>query len=116
MSKVTGRVEFEVDGETMQSESGATLNPGGFNREGMMDDAGNYHYTESHAMATAECTIMHTDATDITRFNSMVDVTINFKCDTGQVYTIGKACLTEPAALSGGKCSLKFAGPPAKLQ
>ena len=116
MAKISGIVTIEVDGETLESESGATLNPGGITREPMMSDAGNYHFTEANTPSSVECSIMHISTTDITAFNAMTDVTVNFKCDTGQVYTITGACLTEPASLSGGKASLKFGGPPAVLQ
>ncbi len=116
MSKVTGRVQIEVDGETLESEAGATMNVGGIQREPMMSDAGNYHFSESYVPSSVECVLMHMTGEDATRFSAMASITLNFKCDSGQVYTIPGACNTDPPSLSGGKLSLKFGGPPAKLQ
>jgi hypothetical protein len=116
MAKVTGRVTFEVDGEVLESEAGATINVGGVNREPVISETGKVFPMETSVPATAECSILHMTDTDLVALAALVDVTLNFKCDSGQVYTIKGAFLTEPPALSGGKASLKWAGQAAKIQ
>lgn len=114
--KVTGRVTFEVDGEVMESEAGATLNIGGVNREPVISETGKVFAMETSVPATAECTILHVTDTDLVALAALMDVTINFKCDSGQVYTMGHSFLTEPPSLVSGKASLKWAGQAAKIQ
>jgi hypothetical protein len=116
MASVTGRVTFEVDGEVLESEAGATLNVGGVNREAIITETGRVFAMESSVPATAECTILHLTTTDLVALAALTDVTINFKCDNGPIYTIGHAFLTEPPSLVSGKASLKWAGQAAKTQ
>ena len=116
MAKVTGIVTIEVDGETLESEAGATISIGGVTREAVITETGNVFGMETQVPGTIECSILHVTNTDLVRLASLTDVTINFKCDTGQVYTVADGFLTEPPSLSGGKASLKFAGKAAVLQ
>lgn len=115
MAKVTGRVVFEVDGEVLESEAGATINVGGVNREPVISETGKVLSMESSVPATAECSILHMDSTDLVAIAALEGVTLNFKCDSGQMYTMKNAFLTEPPSLSGGKAALKWAGEAAKI-
>lgn len=110
MAKATGIVTIELDGETLESETGATLNVGGVNREALITETGNIFAMETRVPATIECSVLHLTGTDLTTLANIVDGVLNFKCDTGQVYTITNAFLTEPPSLSGGKVPLKWTG------
>jgi hypothetical protein len=113
--KVTGRVTFEVDGEVLESEAGATINVGGVNREAVISETGKVFPMETSVPATIECSILHVGETDLVEIAGFVDKTLNFKCDSGQMYTVKGAFLTEPPSLSGGKASLKWSGQAAKF-
>jgi len=116
MAKATGIVTIELDGETLESETGATISIGGVTREALITETGNVYAMTTQVPATIECSVMHLTGTDLTTLANIEDGVLNFKCDTGQVYTITNAFLTEPPSLSGGKVPLKWAGKAAVKQ
>jgi hypothetical protein len=109
MSKLTGIVLIEVEGETLESLPGVTQTP-------VLTETGKRHYTETYAESVIECQVAHVAETDMTSFIAIRDKTIMFKCDTGQTYVMNDGCLSETPKLSDGKVSLKFGGSPAKFQ
>lgn len=116
MAKATGIVTLELDGETLESEAGATLSVGGFTREALITETGNVYPMETQVPATVECSVLHVTGTDLVKLATLTEAVLNFKCDTGQVYTITQAFLQEPPSLSAGKVPLKFAGKAAVKQ
>lgn len=116
MSKLTGIVLIEVEGETLESLPGATIDLGGVTQTPVMTDTGKRHYTETYSESSIECQIAHITGEDATRFLTIRDKTIMFKCDTGQVYVMNDGCLSDTPKLADGKVALKFGGSPAKSQ
>jgi hypothetical protein len=110
MAQVTGKISIRVDGQLIDSLPGATLNTGGVKREAKKGDNGVVGYSEEVVEPMVECTVAHTKSTDLTALNAITDSTITFECDTGTIYYVSGAFLTEPCALSKGEVQLKFAG------
>lgn len=110
MAQKTGRVKIKLDGATLRSKAGASLQIGGTRREADTDDQGRVYYREMDTPATVSCTLIHTSDTDLIALRDFKDGTINFECDTGTVYTIGGAFMTELGELSNGEVDFNGAG------
>jgi len=97
--KVTGVATIRVDGREIPTERGATLNPGGVNRAPRM--AGKrVHYNEEPVPPTLQCTVLHTEDTDLIDLGSITNATVLVECDNGQDYMLTGAFVTETAELN----------------
>jgi Phage tail tube protein len=110
-----GKAFVKMGGLLLESMPGAKLNPGGVKRTPVTTAAGAVHYSEEPVPATIECEIAFSKDTKILDLNKFVG-NITFECDTGQVFVVRDAFVTEPGditAAEGGKVPFKFAGNPA---
>lgn len=111
-----GKAFVKSNGSLFESLPGAKIDIGGVTRNPVVGSNSVHGYAEQVKEATVECEISFGPDTRLVEIAAMSDVTINFECDTGQVYVVRNAWLVEPPVLTegeGGKVPLKFAGPPA---
>ncbi len=112
MSKrITGRAIIYVDGKTIPSENGATLNPGGESKKPERHGGVTY-YTTEEVPPSVECRVNHTADVDILALSNMENVTVLFECDTGQKYLIRGGTTQDPVPVdtSSGKSALTIFG------
>ena len=107
MSKYLGRAFVRANGLTIASLPGsAKLNPGGVERSAVVGDFGMLGYTEKPVHAEVECDIAVGADTDLSALQNMVDGTVTFEGDTGQVWIVRKACLGKGCGSGYGLCVL----------
>ena len=111
MAQVTGKAIIRVDGKELRTLDGATLNPGGVNREAMKGGGKVHGYKEEDVEPTVECKIAHTADDSLSALGAITDATVIFETDTGKQFILRSAWLSEPPALaaSEGAVDLKFA-------
>ncbi|KAE9623779.1 phage tail tube protein, partial [Parasedimentitalea maritima] len=81
--RITGIATIRVDGQEFPSERGATLNPGGVNRNVKMAGRRPY-YNEEPVAPTLQATVLHTEELDLIEINRIRNATVLFECDNGQ--------------------------------
>jgi hypothetical protein len=110
--KIIGRAYIRLNGETIDSQNGATLNPGGFTREAVNSDSGYAGYTEKHVNAEISCSVVVTDETDIVKLGAITEATVTFEAGNGAVYVIRRGTVAEPPEYNSGDgtASLKIIG------
>lgn len=109
--QLTGKATIRVDGDVIETENGATLNPGGVNRSPEAH-GGRTYYSEEEVAPQLECNVLHGKDTDIVYLSSITGATVIFEADTGQRFIMRQAFTTEPVALdaSNGRSALKMSG------
>jgi len=117
MSKVTGIVEVYINGTLQRSKEGAKLITGGKERTAQTGYAV-YGYSEKIVPAQLEYTLAHTADADLEALNDMVDATLRFVCDIGQVWLVNNAFTTKPVEITGGEgdVAVEMQGDPAILE
>jgi len=110
-NKITGRVTLKVNGAPLLSKRGATLDYGGVKRTPVIGSNQVNGYSEEIMAPTVHCTVSHNSDTSLEQFSNYVDETLLFETDSGHVYVLSQAFLTEPPKLSEneGDVSLSFA-------
>lgn len=108
--RITGIATIRADGQEYPSERGATLNPGGVNRNTKMAGKRVY-YNEEPVAPTLQATVLHTEEMDLIEIGKMRGATVLFECDNGQDYMLTGAFVTAPPELnsSEGTFSLNLA-------
>lgn len=105
--RITGVATIRVDGEEIPTERGATLNPGGVNRETKMAGRRVY-YNEEPVAPTLQATVLHTEDIDLVDMGKIRDATVLFECDNGQDYMLTGAFVTETAELSSDQGGVRL--------
>lgn len=116
--QLLGLAYIKVDGSLLRSNTGAKLDLGGVMREAVVGNQV-HGYAEKLKQAAVECEISLARGDSLETIRNIADATITFECDTGQVYVVAHAFLTEPPVITegeGGKIALKFEGQPAQQQ
>jgi hypothetical protein len=110
MAKVTGIVYIRVDGKVVESEKGAKIIFGGFQR--VLKKAGGrvIGYQEEYMEGGIECTVPHTANVDIDTMRDWVGATIKFETDTGVTWVITNAVTTDVLEMEDGNIALKMGG------
>lgn len=110
---IQGRAVIKKGGVTLRTKPGATLMLGGTPRAWVADDQGSGDYQQGEAMpGGVTCTVMVDEnfrAADLDGTNLEID----FEADSGQVWRITKAFLTDPSSISNGECEVTYQGQPA---
>lgn len=101
-NKITGRAIIHVDGERLQTENGATLNPGGSNRTSMVGGGEVHGFQEEDVAPSMECSVRHKKGVSLRQLSDITDATVLFETDTGEQYILRDAFTTEPASLNAG--------------
>lgn len=117
MAKFTGVCIIKMDGATLRTKPGASLDFGGVNRTTQMANGSPEGYTEAGAASKVSGTILHGSDTDVAAIQDAVDVTLIFQCDSGPEYMVRSAHCTAPPVLTGGDGDLavEFEGKKAEL-
>lgn len=112
--QVTGVCIIKMDGGTLRTKEGATINFGGVERTPQLADGRLIGYSEKPAPATISGTLAHTADTDVEALKNASNVTLVFQCDSGPGYLVREAFLTAPPELTGGEgdLSVEFTGQP----
>jgi hypothetical protein len=116
MAQVLGRAIIRWGGRTIESEKGASLDTGGVRRNVVVYGRKVGHAEET-APAMLECVTALEAGAAVAEWNALKEATATFEADTGQVYVIRDAFLTEPLKMTdgeGGKVAFKLAGSPAE--
>jgi hypothetical protein len=111
-----GKAYIKVDGALLETMPGAKLDLGGVLREPVMGNNNVLGYAEKPKESRLECEIAVASGTNLEKLRLATSATITFEADTGQLWSISNAWLTEPPVITdgeGGRVPLKFAGPPA---
>lgn len=110
MAQITGRAFIAVNGTRLRSREGAKLSFGGVERETVVGDTGVHGYTEKTVAPSVECSISHGADTNLTELRDIKDASVIFETDTGKVYTLGGAWLSNPIEMEKGEIKLTFVG------
>ncbi|MCJ8285102.1 phage tail tube protein [Halomonas sp.] len=105
--RITGIATIRVDGQEFPSERGATLNPGGVNRNVKMAGRRPY-YNEEPVAPTLQATVLHTEELDLIEINRIRNATVLFECDNGQDYMLTGAFVTETQELNSGEGTFRL--------
>lgn len=114
MAQASGKATVKLENVALRTKKGAKLNLGGEKRNADATDQGLVFYTAENVPAEVECTIVHMSDTDLIALRDAKNITVVFETDTGVVYTVSNAFLTEPPTLQNGECPVKFAGSAAR--
>ena len=110
MPQITGKAKIRVDGNVLRTENGASLNPGGVNRNPEAH-GGSTYYSEEDVPPMLECSVLMTSDIDIIYLSDITGATVMFEADTGQNYVLRDAFTTEPVPHdAAGKAPLKMSG------
>lgn len=112
-----GKAFIKVNGQLLESMPGATLDIGGVSRAAVVGANTVHGFFETPKPAVVSCQISVSKDTKLEDMNTWADVSVTFECDTGQVWVVRQAFLTEPPVMTagdGGQVPLVFNGPPAE--
>lgn len=112
-----GKAYIKVDGELLETMPGAKIDIGGFQRPSVDGSHTILGYAETIKPSRLECEIAIGASTSLAKFRDITDATVTFECDTGQVYIMRNAWVSETLTATegeGGKVPLVFMGPPAE--
>ncbi len=114
MAQVTGIVKVFVNGTLQRSKEGAKLIMGGKERTPQVGHSV-YGYAEKVVPATVEFTLAHTADADLPELNDLVDATVRFETDIGQIFRIDNAFTSKPVEVTGGEgdVAVEMMGDPA---
>lgn len=107
-NQITGTATIRTNGQTLKSLDGATISPGGKNRETVVGDKV-HGFKVSIKEPTLQCKLAHTATTNMTALGDMDDVTVEFETDTGVIVIMRGAWTSEPVSMSGGEVDLSMA-------
>ncbi|MDR1368486.1 MAG: phage tail tube protein [Candidatus Accumulibacter sp.] len=116
MANYSGIAYIRVDGLTLASMPGATLNPGGFTREPVITDSGIVGSIEKPVEARVKCDAAISTEDDLAKIAATVNATITFETSAGATYLVRAAVCAAPPEYSSdsAKASLEFFGKPAE--
>lgn len=114
MAQVTGRVTVKLNGASLKSRPGASIDIGGVTREPVENDQGTVDYRETTRASVVTCTLVHTSDLDLIALRNFVNGTLLFECDSGPKYVVPGAFVQEIGELSEGEVEVTFGGSPAE--
>ncbi|MCY1292015.1 Phage tail tube protein [compost metagenome] len=120
MPQMFGKAYVRVDGETLRTLPGASLDAGGMERSPVKGSQEVYGFSEAVLESTIECEIAIAAGDDpVALHNRITNATVTFECDTGQTYMVRQAFSATPPKMTeggdGGKVPFKLIGQPAEL-
>jgi len=116
MSKLFGIATVNLNGKTLNTKPGASLDWGGVERTTEETDQG-IGFTETKKAAVVDCEIVFGKGTSLKEMSEADDVTITFTTDIGSKYILANAWLSTPPKVtggSGGGVPLTFTAPKAE--
>ena len=114
-NKLFGRATIVVDGQVLDTFRGASIDIGGVKRNPQPGANSTGGFTEELQPSKVECEIQMDASLSLTALGDIENATVQFRCDTGQVYlVVGAYCAEPPTATEGdGKVKMTFQGPAA---
>lgn len=95
-----GRVTVRVNGETLESKPGATIDLGGITRESIVNDQA-MGFKEVPKPSRIECEIAVKRGVAFEGLRTLIDATLVFEADTGQRYIVKDGYAAETLQLTG---------------
>ena len=113
--KVLGTAIVRLDGKSVRSKPGASIDLGGFERTEDVADGTVIGYVEKPVPSVITATLAHVSSEQYAKMRDVVDSSLVFECDNGKRYTVQGAFLTKPPKISGdgGGVEVEFKGQPA---
>lgn len=111
----TGRVVVKVNGSTYKSLPGAAMQPGGVRRTHEMTSDGKSVYTESDFPGEVRATFPHVNGLGLIDLQNVAEGTVEYVCDTGEVYVLPSASYAEAGDLENGNVQITWRGDPMVL-
>lgn len=102
MSHYFGIAKVTINGSVINSQPGATIDPGGVTRSTVTTDQESGH-TEALRPAKVNCKIMLQSGVSLVDLNDISGATIQFIADTGQSYVLSNAWRVGAISASGGE-------------
>ncbi|VXC68578.1 conserved hypothetical protein [Pseudomonas sp. 8Z] len=120
MARMFGKAYIRVDGQTLRTLKGASLEAGGEDRQPVVGSNEVHGFSGSITPATIDCEVAIAAGDDpVGLHNRIVDATVTFECDSGQTYSVRQAFSSVPPKMTeggdGGKVPIKLIGQPAEL-
>lgn len=112
MAQTIGRATIRYNGKSLLTDKGAKLNLGGVERKPIVGDQV-HGYAEDMTAPFIECNISVTKDTPLEEIKGIVDATVTFEADTGQIWVLKTAWSSVPPEITageGGKVPVKFYG------
>lgn len=115
-NQLIGQVKIKVDGETLGSKPGATLEIGGANRTAQPGDHDASAFSVETMPSKVTATLLMKRGVSLTAIRDMDNVTITFEADNGKTWIIRNAYSADaPVLTAGGEgANVVFQGPPAE--
>lgn len=113
-NKVWGLTTIVANGVTLETEGKGTLQVGGPVRSPVQGDNTAGFFSTEIKESEVECTVLVTAGLSLVALQAIEDATLVHICDTGQVYVIQHAFVSDAVSASEGKAKVKFNGPPAE--
>ena len=108
----TGFATLKIDGDVLDTNSGASLDLGGVVRTAVMGSNRVLGWAQTPKQARLECEVFAQKGTNLQRFADIEEATITFTADTGNTWILPNAWLAEPPKFTqageGGKVNLIF--------
>lgn len=114
--KLFGKAVVQWNGKRLMTKPGASIDIGGVTRTTVLGD-NDVNYTEQNKQAVVSCEMMLAEGFSLRELADAADISVVFKCDSGQSYLVSPAWLTAPPVATGGDNSsvpLTFEGPAAQ--
>lgn len=113
--KRLGKAVIKIDGVTLETMPGATLDPGGISRETQVGANAVLGPTEKPKQSRLECTVSIRAGISTSQLQKSM-VSVLFAGDTGQVWSIGTAWCMEPPVIDSGNGTARviYEGDPAE--
>lgn len=113
MSIVHGRATIVLNGRTLKTAAGATLDKGGFTKTSVSTDQGYVGVTRAFRPSKIECTCPFVKGDSLADYD-FVDAVVTFECDSGQTYVITNANSVGEQSLAAEGVKLTIEGPEAQ--
>lgn len=108
MTQIAGRVFITINTQRLRSKEGASLEPGGIEREAVVSDSGVDGFTEKFVAPKVDCKVSLTADIKLAALQAFKNGTLIFETDTGRVYTLSGAWCAKPPKLEKGEVTLEF--------
>lgn len=107
--KVLGRAIITANGRRIESNKGAKLMVGGVKRNSVLTAHGRAGYQEEQTASRVEGTFPLKAGIKLKELQGLVDVTVLFQADTGQLYTCAHSDWMDPPETDDQSGNVPFA-------
>lgn len=113
-NQLWGQTQIVADGLLLQTSGKGTLQVGGQVRTPVAGDNKAGFFSTETKESEVECEVLVTAGTSLVAIQAISNATLVHTCDTGQVYIVRNAFVSDAVSASEGKAKVKFNGPPAQ--